>query len=156
MHNHYGGFHAAVGSAFVKSSWQTVTVGTESHQCPFLNLKKNTFVVTVNSGQTDSQVNASFRHALNFADLRWLWSSSNLYASQLILSFSQFGHPNASRHKLIASHLYMREIYGLLRLANPFGRSSQVLILPTCVDLFGQGFGLFLKQASWSALTYHK
>ena len=44
----------------------------------------------------------------------------------------------------------MREIYGFLRLANPFGHPSQVrtqvLVLQTCVDLrrlvspFGQGF----------------
>ena len=45
----------------------------------------------------------------------------------------------------------MREIYGFLRLANPFGhpsqvRGTQVLVLQTCVDLrrltspFGQGF----------------
>ena len=46
----------------------------------------------------------------------------------------------------------MREIYGFLRLANPFGHPSQVrtqaLVLQTCVDLrrlaspFGQGLSL--------------
>ena len=33
--------------------------------------------------------------------------------TQVDASFSPFGHPTQSRHKLIASQLYMREIYDL-------------------------------------------
>ena len=46
-------------------------------------------------------------------------SSSNPYTSRRKFF-------NVSRQKLIASHLYMRETCGFLRLANPFGHPSQV------------------------------
>ena len=79
----------------------------------------------LNPGQTDSQ------------DFCWLWSSSNSYVSRR--KFFTIWPPNASRHKLIASQLCMREIDDFLRLANPFGHPSQVrtqvLLLQTCVDL---------------------
>ena len=52
-----------------------------------------------------AEVDAGFR--LEF-DLRWLWSSSNSYASRH--KFFTVWPPNASRHKLIASELYIREI----------------------------------------------
>ena len=55
------------------------------------------------------------RLALTCIDLRWLWSSSNSYASRR--TFFTVWPPNASRHKMIASHLYMREIYDFLWLA---------------------------------------
>ena len=58
--------------------------------------------------QTDSQVDASFRLGLwlpSFVELRWNWSSSNSYASRR--KFFTVWPPNASRHKLIASHLYL-------------------------------------------------
>ena len=86
------------------------------------------------------------RLATTCMDLCWLWSSSNLDASRR--KFFTVWPPCASRHKLIASNLC--EIYGFLRLANPFGHPSQVrtqvLVLQTCVDLrrlaspFRQGF----------------
>ena len=46
-------------------------------------------------------------------DSRWLWSSSNSYASRR--KFFPVWPPSASRHKLIVSHLYMRESFDFLR-----------------------------------------
>ena len=102
----------------------------------------------IRPGQTDSQVDASQRKFSTCGDLRqwtsdnlrWFWSSSNSYASRR--TFFTVLPPNASRHTLIASHLYMSEICDLLELANrlaiPFGHPSQlrtqVLVLQTCVD----------------------
>ena len=60
--------------------------------------------------------------------LRGLWSSSNSYTSRR--KFFTIWPPNATRHLLIASQLYMCEIYDFLRLAsrlaNPFHHPSQV------------------------------
>ena len=58
-----------------------------------------------------------------------------------------------SRHKLITSQLYMREIYDFVRvasqLANPFVHPSQVrtqvLVLQTCFDL---------RESVWPGLNY--
>ena len=97
-------------------------------------------------------VQLAFRLATH---LRWLWSSSNSHESRR--NFFCIGWPlNASRHTLIASQVYMREIYDLRelasRLANPFGHPllvrTQVLVLQTCVDFrrlassFGQRLNL--------------
>ena len=65
----------------------------------------------------------SFGHLLawTFIDFKiiimwhWIWSSSNSHASWP--SFVTVWPPNASRHKLSASQLYMREIYGYWWLA---------------------------------------
>ena len=60
----------------------------------------------------------SFSHPLVWTCdvLHWLWSSSNSYASRR--KFVTVWPPNASRHNLIASQLYMREMYDFLRLAS--------------------------------------
>ena len=75
--------------------------------------------------------------AMTWKDLHWLWSMK----SNSIKFFTVWPR-NASRHKLIASQLYTREIYDFCnlrelasRLANPFGHPSQVLVLQTCIDL---------------------
>ena len=78
-------------------------------------------------GQTaDSQVNASFRVAfiLRFVcpptcvDLRWLaLTLVELNSRANPRKFFIVWPPNASRHKLIVSHLYMSGIYNFLRLA---------------------------------------
>ena len=77
------------------------------------------FWSTFKSWTTDSQVNASFRHAFNLrfrlaTHLRWL--ALTLIELKFVRKFFNVWSFNASRHKLIASHLYMREVYELLRL----------------------------------------
>ena len=66
------------------------------------------------------------------ADLRWLWSNSNSYASRR--KFSPFGRPTQvdSKSSVYAWNVRplttcMRDIAS--RLANPFGHPSQVLVL---------------------------
>ena len=74
-------------------------------------------------GQTNSHVDASQRKFTTSVQLAfrlethscWLWLSSSSYASRR--KFFPVWPLNASRHKLIANQLYMREIYDLLRLA---------------------------------------
>ena len=85
-------------------------------------------------------------------DLRRLWASSNSHATRH--KFYIVWQLDASRHKLIASHL-MRGIYGFCdlrelgcRLVNPFGHPRKsVRKFWFCIDLhrftipLGQGFG---------------
>ena len=91
-------------------------------------------------------VQLAFRLATH---LRWLWSSSNSYASPRKL-FTVWP-PNVSRHKLIASQLYMREIYDFLRLvwtckptcesvwppiASPYASSGFAKLASTCESVW--------------------
>ena len=91
------------------------------------------FFSLLSPGQTDSQVDTSFSAtcvrlafrlathlrglALTLVELKFVRKSTQVFT---------VWPTNASRHKLIASQLYMREIYGFLRLVNPFGHPSQV------------------------------
>ena len=125
------------------------------------------FLMASSPGQTNSQSQPSFRLALNLrflwpptcVDLHRLattrgdfWASSNSHATRR--KFFIVWRPDASRHKLIASHL-MRGIYGFCdlrelgcRLVNPFGHPRKsVRKFWFCIDLhrftisLGQGFG---------------
>ena len=86
----------------------------------------------LSAGQTDSQVNVSFRLAFRWPPTCDDFGQTQI-RTQVDASFFIVWPPNASRHKLIASQLYMLGIYDFCdlcklesRLANPFGRPSQV------------------------------
>ena len=74
--------------------------------------------------------------ALTCVDLRWL--ALTLVELKVVCKLTTFftvWPPKASRHKLIASHLYMCELAGRLSCESLWLRLSQVLVLQTSVDL---------------------
>ena len=73
----------------------------------------------------------SFGHPATFVDFRQLWSSSNSYASRR--KFFTVWPPNATRHKLIASHLWNFQLSVTLR--ELMSRLTWTYE-PTCVNLW--------------------
>ena len=62
-------------------------------------------------------VHLAFCLATHLRGLAFTLVDLKLIRTQGDASFSPFGHPTQNGHKWIASHLYLREIYGLFRLA---------------------------------------
>ena len=130
-------------------NWDGVLLRTTGVTCWKRDIKSNPWSLTPWPNGL-AKLNASFRLALN---LRSLWpptcvglrrlsttTSSNSHANAR--KFAAVWPPNASRHTLIPSQLYVREVYGLMRLAwtcettcDPSQVRTQVLVLQTCVDL---------------------
>ena len=87
---------------------------SKAHECCDLVAADKSRKALAKRIRKSTQVNASFRLAFNlrfvwlptYDDLLWHWPSSNSYPSRR-KCFTVWP-PNASRHKLIASKLYMR------------------------------------------------
>ena len=83
---------------------------------------------------------------LAWTPVQWLWSSLNSYASRC--TFFTVWPPNASRHKLIASQLYMREIYDFLQPGWTCEPTCESVWPPITSLYASSGFANFRRLAS--------